>query len=519
MQPNPAVRIPNNNTTRILSVFNLLKRVGFAVLLLGGNAFAQPFDVLWDRSGQGPESGYGARVFSLGDQNNDGFMDWGVRSQGLIAGDASESMGEFFYGGDPPQATPYHTWIADPDENLRLSFVREMGDLNGDGYVDWQVALQLLQNPQVEQAEFYLGGPDATFEPALVFNYFWSQTTILPMGDFNGDGFDDIYLRNSAILPHSRVLLGGIAIDSIPDLTTDEFIRAYPFGDLNGDGFADFLDTDENVYLGSANPDLVPEYHWEGTPSSTYRIIPDVNGDGKDELAIARPGNRVDLHLGAEVLSSTPDVTLNFEACSGGIYNVVGLGDINDDGHQDLAVIDDWCTNYWGGIAVYLGYHWINPNPIVSIRGRTEPYQLVGIFSAAGLGDVDGNGVGDFAIGAWNDDFDGERGRVVILSGDTSYVVPVGNTEPILPDEISISIFPNPFNSSTRITLSLPPHIHHAELRVHNLLGQEVLMRELNAENGQAEFALNGTNLATGVYLVSARSGESIATQKVMLLK
>jgi len=39
-------------STRILSVFNLLKRVGFAVLLLGGAVLAQPLpDVIWDRSG------------------------------------------------------------------------------------------------------------------------------------------------------------------------------------------------------------------------------------------------------------------------------------------------------------------------------------------------------------------------------------------------------------------------------------------------------------------------------------
>ncbi len=36
--------------TRILSVFNLLKRVGFVVLLLGANVFAQEIDTLWTRT-------------------------------------------------------------------------------------------------------------------------------------------------------------------------------------------------------------------------------------------------------------------------------------------------------------------------------------------------------------------------------------------------------------------------------------------------------------------------------------
>lgn len=39
-------------------------------------------------------------------------MDWGVNASGLVAGDPSEAMGEFFYGGKR-QVTPYHAWQAD----------------------------------------------------------------------------------------------------------------------------------------------------------------------------------------------------------------------------------------------------------------------------------------------------------------------------------------------------------------------------------------------------------------------
>jgi len=509
-------------STRILSAFNLLKRVGFAVLLWGGSAIAQPFDVLWDRSGQGPESGYGASVFSLGDQNNDGFMDWGVNGQGLVAGDTSESISEFFYGGNPPQTTPYRVWRADSAIYLRYLFAEPLGDLNGDGFIDWQVDLW-PRDTQVRSIEIYLGGPAATFTPVLVVHLPVSQSRLNKMDDFNGDGYDDVLVRDSESLPHTRVLFGGLDLDSIPDIVFDEYLRPFSFGDLNGDGYSDFIDLNANVYMGSESPDLLPEYHWGGQTGTVIRIIPDLNGDGNAELAASHgiTAGLINIFFGANELSTLPDATIEYgEGCpSGGLDEIVGLGDINHDWHNDLAVIQRNCINSWGGIHIFLGYRWINPEPIASIRGRTEPYQLVGIHSAAGLGDVDGNGIGDFAIGAYNDDFDGERGRVVILSGDTSYHVPIGNAEPILPDEISISIFPNPFNSSTRITLSLPPHIHHAELRVHNLLGQEVMMRELNAENGQAEFVFDGTNLATGVYLVSARVGESIATQKVMLLK
>ncbi|MBL0062698.1 MAG: FG-GAP repeat protein [bacterium] len=67
---------------------------------------------------------------------------------------------------------------------------------------------------------------------------------------------------------------------------------------------------------------------------------------------------------------------------------------------------------------------------------------MVGIHSAADLGDVDGNGIGDFAIGAYNDDFDGERGRVVIMSGDTSYAVPVSDLKPETPKDFALKHIP-----------------------------------------------------------------------------
>ncbi|MBL0062665.1 MAG: hypothetical protein IPP40_14565 [bacterium] len=65
--------------TRILSLFNLLKRVGFAVLLLGDSllALAQPYEptFLLDITGEVNQVlGFNLQV--LGDQNGDGFDDF-----------------------------------------------------------------------------------------------------------------------------------------------------------------------------------------------------------------------------------------------------------------------------------------------------------------------------------------------------------------------------------------------------------------------------------------------------------
>jgi hypothetical protein len=48
------------------------------LLLLTTLALAQPLDVIWDRSGNDPDSHFGMFSFSLGDQNDDGYADWGI---------------------------------------------------------------------------------------------------------------------------------------------------------------------------------------------------------------------------------------------------------------------------------------------------------------------------------------------------------------------------------------------------------------------------------------------------------
>ncbi len=55
--------LETNMSTRILSVFNLLKRVGFAVLLLGaGTVHGQPIDTVWSRTTGGSIHDFGLCV-------------------------------------------------------------------------------------------------------------------------------------------------------------------------------------------------------------------------------------------------------------------------------------------------------------------------------------------------------------------------------------------------------------------------------------------------------------------------
>lgn len=90
-----------------------------------------------------------------------------------------------------------------------------------------------------------------------------------------------------------------------------------------------------------------------------------------------------------------------------------------------------------------------------------------------------------------------------------------------LPGEFTISaVFPNPFNPSTTITVSLPKT---AELNVavYNLLGREVAELANNRyQAGYHRFVFDGSGLPSGIYFVRATApGELNQTKRVVLIK
>jgi len=79
--------------------------------------------------------------------------------------------------------------------------------------------------------------------------------------------------------------------------------------------------------------------------------------------------------------------------------------------------------------------------------------------------------------------------------------------------------YPNPFNPSTKIEYAIaePSHVN---LVVYDILGNTVT--ELVSENqtaGKYRFNFDGSNLATGTYLIQLRAGNSIQSRKMVLLK
>jgi hypothetical protein len=91
----------------------------------------------------------------------------------------------------------------------------------------------------------------------------------------------------------------------------------------------------------------------------------------------------------------------------------------------------------------------------------------------------------------------------------------------IVPSSFVLSeAYPNPFNPSTSINLSIPES-GHVSVMVYNVMGQLVstLADGYMDASDNYSFTWDGSAVPSGVYLITATTANHTSTQKVMLLK
>jgi hypothetical protein len=90
---------------------------------------------------------------------------------------------------------------------------------------------------------------------------------------------------------------------------------------------------------------------------------------------------------------------------------------------------------------------------------------------------------------------------------------------PSVPSALDLSAFPNPFNPSTEITITLPIS-SQVSLKMHNVLGREVaVLAEGSMTAGQHSIKLDGSLLPTGIYFCRLNGAQMQKTIKVVLLR
>jgi hypothetical protein len=275
-----------------------------------------------------------------------------------------------------------------------------VGDFNGDGKQDLALPNNVEEGGTVS---ILLGDGAGHFSAARSFaagGYPLSSA----VGDFNGDGTQDLAITNTATDDVSILLGDGTgSFSNAPTVQAGSEPYSVAVGDFNGDGRQDLavandLSNTVSVLLGDGAGHFSAAINFGTGTLSTGVAVGDFNGDGKQDLAVPNYGtNNVSILSGDG--AGRFSAAVNFGAGVGPFS--VEVGDFNGDGKQDLAVPNGVSNN----VSILLGNGDGNFNAATNFAVGTNPLSVA-------VGDFNGDGKQDLAVPNYQSD------TVSILLGD-----------------------------------------------------------------------------------------------------
>jgi hypothetical protein len=397
------------------------------------------------------DTGVGPESVAVGDFNGDGKQD--LAAAGLGTYYPYQGTVSLLLGQGDGTFLPAQTFLAGSHP---VSVA--VGDFNGDGKLDLAVAdYGDSYYGYAGGVSVLLGKGDGTFLPAKGYaagDNPWS----VAVGDFNGDGVPDLAVANSAVLggtPSVSILLGQGDGTFLPAVNYAAGQRSYSVavGDFNGDGKQDLAVANAwpsntvSVLLGNGDGTFLPALS-SPAPGNPWSVaVGDFNGDGVPDLAVANYGSGT-----VSVLLGKGDGTfLPAQSYAAGGASVA-VGDFNGDGIPDLAAAGGPNSN--GTVSVLLGKGDGTFLPAQSYAAGDNPWSVA-------VGDFDGDGWPGLAVAN-----PGSKG-VSILLNDANWPGGPGRARggpahPAVPQPLPPpAIIPFPGGEGQRlgpsVLLSLPP--------------------------------------------------------------
>lgn len=284
-----------------------------------------------------------------------------------------------------------------------------LGDFNGDHLQDFVLSIDSPNFSAADSISVILGRSDGTFGPEIRTTV-GSQPQILAVGDFNGDGHEDLIVPNGNLSVESTVsiLLGrGDGTFSSSTRVVGRSPQVAATGDFNGDGKVDAAvlgrDVDADPAVGGYLALLLGQGDGTFASGATFILpvtstssdvrIRDINADGLDDIVVlVAPAVFIFLGRGDGTFTESSGPSCNCQ----GRFDLV---DLNHDGKVDFA---------GGWLGALLGHG------DGTFTQLSAPFQSPALPSA--VADFNGDGSLDIAMSSIN--------TVYLGRGDGTFVYP-----------------------------------------------------------------------------------------------
>ncbi|MCB2213126.1 T9SS type A sorting domain-containing protein [bacterium] len=415
-------------------------------------------------------------------------------------------------------------------------------DLNQDGRVDILATSGYAEN--WGKVTWYMNMGDGTFERHIVLDQF-DRAGNPVAADMNGDGILDL-LATSADLNTVAWLEG----DGTPedggwiehDLTTTyQQAHGLNVADLDGDGAMDIVTCawtgDQVSWWQNDGTGVFTEYLIAAFEGPTDVIATDINGD--DLLDVVATSTDLDRIAYWEQGGETVPVMLNLTGqnttvpMNGGLVRYT----VTIQNNLDRVFAGTW---FWTNVTLPNGNVFgplmqlpvvIRPYLNASVPGITQyvpgyapggTYQLNGYLGFIGNPDLQVTDSFSFIKAGPSPELD----QVEFNPDDwaatgTFETVTAAEDGLAIPTEFSVSrAYPNPFNPSTSLTVTLPDAAN-LRVAVYNVAGQLVAtLANGHTGAGSHQLSFNAAHLSSGIYFVHTQvDGAVMGVQKVTLMK